>query len=1140
LFSSNAKSDELKMDNIGENHKKDPKSLLEQQKYMMNSGSSSTLSTSDDAKMMKETLEYFEKSFGKSMVDIMMAAKRVEVQLISRTQKESILEACKDIASKYKATKNVLHRGATSDEDLSLDNLSTLLTRYETSLAMLLSTVQNTSITTHSLQEFLPKAQVLRKSILSLKSFLSSPTEKRRIQYKLLQKTKLLEERSTKASSDSMDTVSSESIFRSESDNGKSHESSSSNRNKNGAVENDDNNESNSNVGPSKLKNKSTSVNADLGSKMLVPLDRHKPSFLTLSPRSKKRTEKMNSRGTLSLAKQTTQQPDADSVKRTISSGSAIIQSKNLFEAAERNSVSDAIELRKKGMGINGVDSNGWSALHHSAAKGHMEMCVYLVNEGINVHLEDLQGMKALERACLNGHEKIAVFLANHGSKFDMSSKTGMMIMEKSTLPKSFWETLLKKKEENPSIDALLVTSKSFPISKDSTMESSITHPYSPTMSETYVPPSIKRPVGTTIANKSPSESSESFAPSLKRIEKPVKEPDSLASQVKSSSESNPINKKSDRNDNFAIRSPSQTEFQVPLDLNRDTRLSLRVLFEKFLESLMNCLTIIFRENFTISDLHEPLQQIPISLQNMASLLKDYAPILKPLHESVVALVQCVKESLKITLPQGETMVIEPLIEACYQIFNQFMKAYEYCDPLPNSSEIFQHLQGFLLAIKSFLVDSDYESNVSSNSLVMLLHLIEFVAVVVTKATSVDKLKQREVILACCVLEENSWILLSPQGRDIEEIVKKSMTTVKEVLSLIQTTATSSFQFSGSSFDNVMNTTLSKMDNLLKSKAFKFVSTLSETISSQIYSHLDELDKLSKNHLDLQLLQSCSALCAMTEITNKEMEKLLNGKQLSSSSTEDNVFLQMFKSYHHFACQISLQIKMVVLEEVLKKFMGKQETPTMSDLWISWMQFYLLDTALVNLLSLCNLSDQPSKEKANGMKMMDHFQTPFDSIPLSDLTRSVLSDKTTTASSSSTTREVLSNSESELDISEKLKKKIYANALTEGIEIKALALVKLFQFLNENPLWKDTNISGIATLIQYRKTRELFFRITDLQCAEIVFSFKISLENNFIYHRSSYYFHRFRVENGYNAFSFLIPEEAQVFYDAVVLALSSF
>lgn len=67
--------------------------------------------TLEVSQMFAKVYEYYHKVFGKDMVDVMMASKRIEVQLISRPQKEAILESCKELAAKYKQVKNILARG---------------------------------------------------------------------------------------------------------------------------------------------------------------------------------------------------------------------------------------------------------------------------------------------------------------------------------------------------------------------------------------------------------------------------------------------------------------------------------------------------------------------------------------------------------------------------------------------------------------------------------------------------------------------------------------------------------------------------------------------------------------------------------------------------------------------------------------------------------------------------------------------------------------------------------------------------------------------------------------------------------------------------------------------------------------------
>eukprot|EP00027_Filamoeba_sp_ATCC50430_P019099 CAMPEP_0168569416 /NCGR_PEP_ID=MMETSP0413-20121227/16142_1 /TAXON_ID=136452 /ORGANISM="Filamoeba nolandi, Strain NC-AS-23-1" /LENGTH=210 /DNA_ID=CAMNT_0008601903 /DNA_START=151 /DNA_END=780 /DNA_ORIENTATION=+ len=144
--------------------------------------------TLEVSQMFAKVYEYYHKVFGKDMVEVMMASKRIEMQLISRAQKEAILESCKDLASKYKQVKNVLARGSLFD-DIREENLPGLLTKFDLGATILVQTVQNTSISSASFQEYVPTVQTLKKSIFGLRSFLTSPRDQQQQQYKLIVKT---------------------------------------------------------------------------------------------------------------------------------------------------------------------------------------------------------------------------------------------------------------------------------------------------------------------------------------------------------------------------------------------------------------------------------------------------------------------------------------------------------------------------------------------------------------------------------------------------------------------------------------------------------------------------------------------------------------------------------------------------------------------------------------------------------------------------------------------------------------------------------------------------------------------------------------------------------------------------------------
>lgn len=60
----------------------------------------------------RHTLEITEKYFTSDVMEVMMAAKRIESQLISRPQKDSILQACKNLAALYTNVKEEITNGA--------------------------------------------------------------------------------------------------------------------------------------------------------------------------------------------------------------------------------------------------------------------------------------------------------------------------------------------------------------------------------------------------------------------------------------------------------------------------------------------------------------------------------------------------------------------------------------------------------------------------------------------------------------------------------------------------------------------------------------------------------------------------------------------------------------------------------------------------------------------------------------------------------------------------------------------------------------------------------------------------------------------------------------------------------------------
>jgi hypothetical protein len=87
--------------------------------------------------------------------------------------------------------------------------------------------------------------------------------------------------------------------------------------------------------------------------------------------------------------------------------------------------------------------------------------------------------------------------------------------------------------------------------------------------------------------------------------------------------------------------------------------------------------------------------------------------------------------------------------------------------------------------------------------------------------------------------------------------------------------------------------------------------------------------------------------------------------------------------------------------------------------------------------------------------------------------------------------------------------------------------VRLFEFLTENPKWKQTDIAGCLILLHYKQAQEYYLQISDIKTLETLFLFKVT--KTLEYTESDYYFHRFKTPSGYNAFSFFFPAEAKPF-----------
>eukprot|EP01119_Soliformovum_irregulare_P006381 TRINITY_DN1832_c1_g1_i1.p1 TRINITY_DN1832_c1_g1~~TRINITY_DN1832_c1_g1_i1.p1 ORF type:complete len:608 (-),score=236.82 TRINITY_DN1832_c1_g1_i1:863-2686(-) len=424
----------------------------------------------EKSRIKYEMHSYFEKNLHQLMMDVMMNVSRIEVSLLSKNQVENIRSTSKGLASAYKSLKASLQ--GKEDPNLMTGNLQKL----EQEVANMLETVSATSISAAAFVGFQSLLQKVKKAILEIRSFSTSSEEHQLQQHKLIQKTMQLREAKTPPR-----TVS---------------PAPSSDKEKGGpltpsaSTESPTGSSSSSPSGspkPSLMRSASTKGSDDANGTFRGA--HHRRMTITGSPTkivemmNKKNEEKPKAPGwNFSLSPRSRKKKEAESKSEsmprdireslgivgtpTVPMGAPLVQSsssenlgacRTLFDAAKLGDVEQAKLLRGK-LGINGVDSNGQSALHHAAINNKLIMVQYLIQENIQTNIQDRSGMTALDWACMNGHKEIANYLILEGAKFDVHSKPALNIINKSPLPKSFWDELLGRDVVLPATRANLTS----------------------------------------------------------------------------------------------------------------------------------------------------------------------------------------------------------------------------------------------------------------------------------------------------------------------------------------------------------------------------------------------------------------------------------------------------------------------------------------------------------------------------------------------------------------------------------------------------------------------------------------------------------------------------------------------------------
>ncbi|KAL6058787.1 Anaphase-promoting complex subunit 11 [Balamuthia mandrillaris] len=118
-----------------------------------------------------------------------------------------------------------------------------------------------------------------------------------------------------------------------------------------------------------------------------------------------------------------------------------------LCKAARKGDVKAMKKILNKGVGIQGKDSEGRTALHHAAEAGNMAAAQFLLDNKADIDAQDNHGMTALLRSVLACKEDMAFYLLKQGADPDILSNHDVSVWEKADilLPRS---TVARMKSE--------------------------------------------------------------------------------------------------------------------------------------------------------------------------------------------------------------------------------------------------------------------------------------------------------------------------------------------------------------------------------------------------------------------------------------------------------------------------------------------------------------------------------------------------------------------------------------------------------------------------------------------------------------------------------------------------------------------
>ncbi len=95
------------------------------------------------------------------------------------------------------------------------------------------------------------------------------------------------------------------------------------------------------------------------------------------------------------------------------------------FSRVKQNDIHAVLQMLSADISPDSVDGLGWTALHHAADMGHLEMCRLLLSKGANARAIDPGGTTPLHRAAFQGHGQVLALLLQAGARVDATDGDG-------------------------------------------------------------------------------------------------------------------------------------------------------------------------------------------------------------------------------------------------------------------------------------------------------------------------------------------------------------------------------------------------------------------------------------------------------------------------------------------------------------------------------------------------------------------------------------------------------------------------------------------------------------------------------------------------------------------------------------------